>query len=60
MRYFGCKTEVGSGKIFQQEQIARAVDLGLGVDHPEKIDFLTGDTESAEYSATIKEVLLAG
>jgi uncharacterized protein (DUF362 family) len=60
LRYFGCKTEVGRGKIFQQEQIARAVDLGLGVDHPEKIDFLTGDTESAEYSATIKEVLLAG
>ena len=60
LRYFGCKTEVGRGKIFQQEQIARAVDLGLGVDHPEKIDFLTGDTESAAYSATIKEVLLAG
>ncbi len=60
LRYFGCKTEVSRGKIFQQEQIARAVDLGLGVDHPEKIDFLTGDTESAEYSATIKEVLLAG
>ncbi len=60
LRHFGCKTEVGRGKIFQQEQIARAVDLGLGVDHPEKIDFLTGDPESAAYSAAIKEVLLLG
>jgi len=60
LRYFGCKTEVGRGMIFQQEQIARAVDLGLGVDNPEKIDFLTGDPGSAAYSATIKEVLLAG
>ncbi len=59
LRYFGCKTEVARGKIFQQEQIARAVDLGLGVDHPEKIEFLTTDTDSAAYSEKIKEVLLA-
>lgn len=60
LRYFGCKTEVSRGKIYQQEQIARAVDLGLGVDNPEKIEFLTGDTDSAAYSEKIKEVLLAG
>ena len=60
LRYFGCKTEVAKGKIFQQEQIARAVDLGLGVDNPEKIKFLTGDADSAAYSEKIKEVLLAG
>jgi uncharacterized protein (DUF362 family) len=39
LRYFGCRTEAGQGKIFEQEQIARAVDLGLGVDSPEKIQF---------------------
>ena len=60
LRYFGCKTEVSRGMIFQQEQIARAVDLGLGVDNPEKIEFLTGDTDSAAYSEKIKEILLAG
>jgi len=59
LRYFGCKSEVARGKIFQQEQIARAVDLGLGVDYPEKIEFLTADTDSAAYSEKIKEVLLA-
>ena len=60
LRYFGCKTEVSRGKIFQQEQIARAVDLGLGVDNPEKIEFLTADADSADYSEKIKEVLQAG
>ena len=60
LRCFGCRTEAGRGKIFEQEQIARAVELGLGVDGPEKIEFLTGDADSAAYSEKIKEVLLAG
>jgi uncharacterized protein (DUF362 family) len=60
LRHFGCKTEAGKGKIFEQEQIARAVELGLGVDGPEKIEFLTGDADSAVYGDQIKEILLAG
>lgn len=60
LRYFGCQTEAARGKIFQQEQIARAVDMGLGVDSPEKIELLTGDADSAAYSEMIKEILLAG
>jgi uncharacterized protein (DUF362 family) len=60
LRYFGCQTEAGQGKIFQQEQIARAVDLGLGVDDPEKIQFLTGDKDSETYSQEIQAILLAG
>lgn len=60
LRYFGCQTEVARGKIFEQEQIARAVELGLGVDGAEKIEFLTGDAESKEYSEKIKGVLKAG
>ncbi len=57
LRYYGCKTKVARGKIFQQEQIARAVELGLGVDSPEKIEFLTGDADSAAYAEQIEEVL---
>ena len=60
LRYYGCKTEASRGKIFEQEQIARAVDLGLGVDHPEKIQFLTGEPDSAGYSDKIKEILQTG
>ncbi len=60
LRYYGCKTEAGRGKIFDQEQIARAVDLRLGVDSPEKIEFLTADADSTAYAETIREILLAG
>jgi len=30
LRYFGCQTEAGKGKIFEQEQIARAVSWTWG------------------------------
>ncbi len=59
LRYHGCTTEVARGKIFQQDQIKRAVQLGLGVDKPGKIEIITGDAESAAYAAQIQEVLLA-
>lgn len=59
LRFHGCRTEVSHGKIFQQEQLKRAVQLGLGVDSPDKIDLLTGDSESAAYAAQIKEILLS-
>ena len=58
LRYHGCKTDVAKGKIFQQEQIARAVELGLGVDSPEKIELLTMDADSAVYAEGIKDILL--
>lgn len=60
LRCHGCRTEAGQGRIFDQEQIARAVELGLGVNGPEKIDFLTGDEDSAAASEDIRQVLLAG
>ncbi len=60
LRDYGCRTEVSRGRIFQQEQIARAVELGLGVDSPEKIEFLTGDADSTAYGEKIRGILLAG
>lgn len=60
LRHFGTTPEVSEGPIFQQEQIARAVELGLGVDGPEKIELLTADSESANYAKQIKDVLLKG
>ncbi len=60
LRLHGCKTEAGKGKIFEQEQIVRAVELGLGVDGPEKIEFLTADADSAAYSSQIQSILAEG
>jgi uncharacterized protein (DUF362 family) len=45
------------GPVFAQKQIARAVELGLGVDSPEKIELLTGDAESANFAEQIRQVI---
>ncbi len=60
LRYFGTTPDVSRGPIFQQEQIARAVELGLGVGTPEEIELVTGDPDSETYAATIRDILLQG
>jgi len=57
LRLFGTTPEVERGPVFAQEQIARAVALGLGVSRPQDILFLTDDTLSAEYAARVQEIL---
>jgi uncharacterized protein (DUF362 family) len=57
LRHFGTTSAVSRGAIFQQEQIARAVELGLGVEGPEKIELITDDPDSAAYAAQIREIL---
>lgn len=57
LRYFGTTPAVSQGAIFEQEQIARAVELGLGVDRPDKIELITGDKASAVYAKQIQEIL---
>jgi uncharacterized protein (DUF362 family) len=59
LRSFGTTPAVGKGRIFEQEQISRAVELGLGVSRPEDINFLTDDDVSAAYAAQIRDVLLS-
>jgi uncharacterized protein (DUF362 family) len=60
LRYWGTTPEVSQGPIFGQEQIARAVELGLGVDGPDKIQLLTGDSESQAYADQIQQLLTRG
>ncbi|HSP06338.1 MAG TPA: DUF362 domain-containing protein, partial [Acidobacteriota bacterium] len=59
LRHFGTTAEVSSGKIFEQEQIARAVQLDIGVSSPEQIELIAADNESADFAKTIKQVLTA-
>ena len=54
LRHFGTTPEVSTGRVFEQEQIARAVELGLGVSRPDQIQIVTGDPESAAFAATIR------
>jgi uncharacterized protein (DUF362 family) len=60
LRHFGTTPEVSQGRIFEQEQIARAVELEVGVTGPEQIELVTGDAESAAYAAQIQEILARG
>jgi uncharacterized protein (DUF362 family) len=57
LRYFGTTDAVSKGEIFQQNQISRGVELGLGVTRPENIELITGDEESEAYAAQIREIL---
>jgi uncharacterized protein (DUF362 family) len=58
LRLLGTTPEVSNGPVFEQDQIARAAELGLGVSSPEKIEIITDDAESAEYAEKVKEILL--
>ncbi len=57
LRLLGTTPEVSKGKVFEQEQIARAVELGLGVGSPEQIELVTDDAESRELAEKVTEVL---
>jgi uncharacterized protein (DUF362 family) len=57
LRNFGTTPEVSRGAIFEQEQIARAVQLGLGVAGARQIELVTGDAASAEYARKIRAIL---
>jgi uncharacterized protein (DUF362 family) len=58
LRYYGTTAEVRRGPIFQQEQIARAVELGLGVQNPDGIEFITSDEQGREFARALQDLLL--
>lgn len=60
LRWFGTTPEVANGPIFKQEQIARAVKLGLGVSGPSEIALIAPDEKSAAFAAPIRDLLAAG
>ena len=60
LRSLGTTPEVSRGLIFEQDQIARAVELGLGVKSPDQIQLVTDDSESEAYAGKIRDILLKG
>jgi uncharacterized protein (DUF362 family) len=58
LREQGTNANVQLGPVFEQEQLARAVALGLGVSHPEEITFLTEDQPGRDYAGKLREILL--
>lgn len=59
LRYFGTTPEVSRGSVFEQEQIHRAADLGLGASGPEEIEILTDDKESETFAEELRRILAA-
>ena len=60
LKHHGSNDAIMSKKIFEQGQLARAVELGLGVNATDQIELVTGDAESADYAAKLREILKQG
>ena len=57
LRILGTTPEVTKGSIFDQEQIKRAVELGVGIKSSNEIEFITDSKETEKLVAQIKEKL---
>jgi uncharacterized protein (DUF362 family) len=60
LRMHGGNATISRGRVFEQEQIARAVQLGLGAKGPEQIDLVTEDAESKKVAERVREILTRG
>ena len=60
LKKLGSNKDIMKRKIFQQDQVQRAVELGLGISGPEEIEIITGDEESGRYAEKLTEILLEG
>jgi len=60
LKVLGSNSDIMDRKIFEQRQIARAAELGLGATSPEEIDLIPSGPESASYRDTILKFLKAG
>jgi hypothetical protein len=49
-----------SKRIFEQEQIRRAVELGLGIGKPDQIELVAEDAESRAYADALRKILARG
>lgn len=57
LRLLGTTPEVSRGSIFEQEQIARAAELGLGVSSAKHIQLVTGDAKSEAFAVQVRDIL---
>jgi uncharacterized protein (DUF362 family) len=60
LKVLGSNNAIMERKIFQQKQIARAVELGLGVTSASEIELVPSDTGSEEYGEQVAAALYKG
>ncbi|MBI5042420.1 MAG: DUF362 domain-containing protein [Nitrospirae bacterium] len=57
LKELGSNKAIMERKIFEQEQIARAVELGIGVSKSEEIEIVADDEESRRYADKLIKIL---
>ncbi len=60
LKLLGSNDQIMKPKIFLQEQIARAVELGLGARSPSEIEVAAVDNQSRDYTDKVAEILKRG
>lgn len=60
LKSLGSNTSIMKRKIFEQEQIARAIELGLGATSPSDIELIAVDENSQAYKERVEEILREG
>ena len=60
LKSLGANQQIMGRGIFQQEQIARAVELGLGASGPDAIEIVTGDADSRSCADALRAILAQG
>jgi uncharacterized protein (DUF362 family) len=60
LKELGSNPAIMETKVFEQEQIARGAELGLGIGSPDQIEFITADRESKLYADKLKSILAEG
>ena len=60
LKHLGSNDDIMQKKIFEQKQIARAVELGIGAQSPAEIELIPANKQSMKYSSDVNEMLLHG
>ena len=60
LKHLGSNDKIMGKKIFEQEQIARAVELGLGASSPSAIEVIPVNEQSQSYRDRVVEILRQG
>lgn len=60
LKSLGSNDQIMKPKIFEQEQIARAAQIGLGASSPAEIDLFPADDQSREFRDRVSEALNGG
>jgi len=60
LKYLGSNDQIMNNPIFRQEQISRAVEIGLGAASPSEIEVVSADEPSQKYRDRVVEILNRG